>query len=135
MHRFLLAALLVVAWGVGPGWGAEPGRLKEGRVSGALPAAGSVDWGPPSTLRPPAVPLVTHDPYLSCWSTSDQLYGEWPKHWTGATHAMCGLIRIDGKTLRFLGGAERGARGDPAEIAGRPCHADRSTASRTWTCG
>ena len=40
MHRFLLAALLVFAWGVGPGWGAEPGRLKEGHAWRALPAAG-----------------------------------------------------------------------------------------------
>jgi hypothetical protein len=109
MHRFLLAVPLVVAWGLGPSWGGEPGRLKEGRVSVPLPAAGSVDQGPPSALRPPAVPLVTHDPYLSCWSTSNELYGDWPKHWTGATQAMCGLIRIDGKTLRFLGAARNAA--------------------------
>ena len=105
MYRFLLAALWVVAWEMGSGWGAEPGRLKEGRAWRAPPAAASPDWPASSTLRPPAVPLVTHDPYLSCWSTSDELYAEWPKHWTGATQAMCGLIRIDGKVLRFLGAA------------------------------
>ena len=56
-----------------------------------------------ATLRPPAVPLVTINPYTSCWSMTDDLYDEWPKHWTGKTHAMCGLIRVDGKPLRFMG--------------------------------
>ena len=56
-------------------------------------------------FRPPAVPLVTIDPYTSCWSMADRLYDEWPKHWTGQTHAMCGLIRVDGKPLRFMGDA------------------------------
>ncbi|MBI9017561.1 MAG: DUF4965 domain-containing protein [Phycisphaerae bacterium] len=54
-------------------------------------------------LRPPAVPLITIDPYMSCWSTSDNLYDTWPQHWTLHTHAMCGLIRIDGSTYRFMG--------------------------------
>jgi hypothetical protein len=57
----------------------------------------------PNGFRPPATPLVTHDPYLSCWSMADRLYDEWPKHWTGKVNAMCGLIRVDGRTLRFMG--------------------------------
>ena len=56
------------------------------------------------TLRPPAVPLVTIDPYTSCWSFGDRLYDDWPKHWTGTDFALCGLVRVDGKPMRFMGG-------------------------------
>ena len=54
-------------------------------------------------FRPPAVPLVTVDPYTSVWSFSDNLYDSWPVHWTGAVQAMAGMIRIDGKCYRFMG--------------------------------
>jgi hypothetical protein len=57
----------------------------------------------PVALRPPAVPLVTIDPFTSCWSMADHLYDDWPKHWTGKPHSLCGLIRIDGRTRRFMG--------------------------------
>ncbi|MEJ7710703.1 MAG: DUF4964 domain-containing protein [Pyrinomonadaceae bacterium] len=42
-------------------------------------------------LRPPAVPLVTHDPYFSVWSMSDKLTDETSKHWTGANQGMVGM--------------------------------------------
>ncbi|CAF1360046.1 unnamed protein product [Rotaria sordida] len=54
-------------------------------------------------FRPPAIPLVTHTPYFSIWCMSDKLTEVWSTHWTGYTQAMCGLIRIDGSTLRFMG--------------------------------
>ena len=56
-----------------------------------------------SEFRPPAIPLVTHDPYTSCWSMSDCLYDDWPRHWTGSPHSMYGVIRVDGKPMRFIG--------------------------------
>lgn len=54
-------------------------------------------------LRPPAVPLVTHDPYFSVWSTTDQLPDQWTRHWTGAIHAIGGIVRIDGRPYRLMG--------------------------------
>ena len=56
-------------------------------------------------LRPPAVPLVTHDPYFSSWSMADHLADDWPKHWTGAVTGMGGMARIEGKAYRFMGAA------------------------------
>jgi hypothetical protein len=56
----------------------------------------------PARFRPPAVPLVTHDPYFSAWSFGDTLTDTWPKHWTGQNYGMSGMAHIDGTTYRFM---------------------------------
>lgn len=55
-----------------------------------------------ANFRPPAVPLVTHDPYFSVYSTSNTLTEDWSKHWTGAVNAMTSMARVDGKPFRIM---------------------------------
>jgi Domain of unknown function (DUF4965)/Domain of unknown function (DUF1793)/Domain of unknown function (DUF5127)/Domain of unknown function (DUF4964) len=59
------------------------------------------------TARPPAVPLVAHDPYFSIWSMSDKLNAEGTKHWTGKPNTLVMLARIDGKVYRAMGRDQR----------------------------
>ncbi len=64
-------------------------------------------------FRPPAVPLVTHDPYFSAWSVSDELTETEVRHWTGTNYGLCGLARIDGRTFRCIGTFPRGTDAMP----------------------
>ena len=63
---------------------------------------------PAETLRPPAVPLVTFDPYLSIWSEANKLTDKNTQHWTHREHSLVSLIRIDGKTYRLMGAEPAG---------------------------
>ncbi|MDE5658772.1 MAG: DUF4964 domain-containing protein, partial [Muribaculaceae bacterium] len=54
-------------------------------------------------LRLPSVPLVVSDPYFSIWSPYDTLNEGSTRHWTDAEKPLEGILRVDGKSYRFLG--------------------------------
>jgi Glutaminase A six helical-hairpin domain/Domain of unknown function (DUF5127)/Domain of unknown function (DUF4964) len=69
-------------------------------MSGALAAPA---FAQAALFRPPAVPLVTTDPYLSIWSAADHLNDRNTTHWTGHEQSLLSVIRIDGRPYRIMG--------------------------------
>jgi hypothetical protein len=131
LRRFSLVLPMILAWpactglaGTAPGGAALAvgfggatlavgfggATLAVGFSGATLAGAGESPAGP---FRPPAVPLVTHDPYFSIWSPADRLTDAWPTHWTGKRHSLSSMVRVDGKAFRLMGP-------EPAEAAPMP---------------
>ena len=79
------------------------GRLIAGLVLVAVGATAGAQ-GPE---RPPAVPLITHNPYFSVWSDDDKLTDGPTRHWTGHPQPLESLIRVDGAVMRLMGQGPR----------------------------
>ncbi|MGM9740536.1 MAG: glutaminase domain-containing protein [Candidatus Cryptobacteroides sp.] len=69
----------------------------------ALAACGTDTPAGKNSLRAPAYPLVSIDPYTSAWSASDELYGSSVQHWTGKEFPLIGALKVDGEVYRFMG--------------------------------
>jgi hypothetical protein len=78
-------------------------------VSGAVYQGRSQSPG----FRPPAIPLVTCDPYFSIWSFANTPTDDWARHWTGTVNALCGMVRVDNRTYRLLGTSPAGVPAMP----------------------
>ena len=65
---------------------------------GATPEASAAP-----VFRPPAVPLVTFDPYMSIWSENNHLANHRTRYWDGRIQSLVSLVRVDGTTYRLMG--------------------------------
>ncbi len=79
------------------------GSLRTFRFALPLFATIAVLGQSPAPMRPPAVPLIAHDPYFSIWSMADKLNAEPTKQWTGKPNTLNALARIDGKLFTVMG--------------------------------
>ncbi|HEV2471830.1 MAG TPA: DUF4965 domain-containing protein [Chthonomonadales bacterium] len=66
-----------------------------------LLCAAAIAQAPP--VRPPAVPLIVRNPYVSVWQPANDLAGTWPRFWTGSIKAITGVARVDGEAYLFMG--------------------------------
>lgn len=57
-----------------------------------------------ASFRPPAIPLITQDPFMQTWMRGDNSTAASVTHWAGEIEKqMVGLLKIDGNTFSYLG--------------------------------
>jgi len=77
--------------------------MKTGFLISLAVAAIGLGQASAQIFRPPSVPLVTFDPYLSIWTAADHLTDRATQHWTARPHSLVSLIRVDGVAYRLMG--------------------------------
>jgi hypothetical protein len=71
-------------------------------ATASAPAA--INLMPSMHFRPPAVPLVTFDPYMSIWSEKNHLADHPTVYWDGRKQNLVSVVRVDGHIYRLMGG-------------------------------
>ncbi|MBQ3140500.1 MAG: DUF4965 domain-containing protein, partial [Clostridia bacterium] len=61
-------------------------------------------------MRAPSVPLINVDPYFNIWSNADHLNDKNTVHWTGSSHALTGVVTVDGTDYCFMGSVRNMAK-------------------------
>ena len=89
MNRTIFAVSLLIAFCL---YGCSPS-----------PVNNLFEPGKENSLRAPAYPLITIDPYTSAWSFTDKLNEDIVRHWTGIKFPLLGALRVDGVSYRFMG--------------------------------
>ena len=81
-------------------------------------------------MRPPAIPLITSDPFFSVWSESDALNASDTVHWTGRTVALRCTVKVGDREYGVMG------RNDGIPAARQICFdMDAFSSYYTFDCG
>lgn len=81
-------------------------------------------------MRPPAIPLITSDPFFSVWSESDALNASDTVHWTGRTIALRCTVKVGDREYGVMG------RNDGIPAARQICFdMDAFSSYYTFDCG
>lgn len=81
-------------------------------------------------MRPPAIPLITSDPFFSVWSETDDLNASDTVHWTGRTVALRCTVKVGDREYGVMG------RNDGIPAARQICFdMDAFSSYYTFDCG
>ena len=73
-------------------------------------------------FRPPAIPLLTTDPFIQTWMRGDTATSAQVTHWDGVEKQMTGFARVDGSTIQFLGSCSPQPATKPGPATALPGH-------------
>ena len=75
--------------------------LLQAALLAAAPSRSSAELVP--GFRPPAIPLLTTDPYMQTWLMADNTTADVVRHWDQTAKEMMGMRHVGGKAYRYLG--------------------------------